>query len=291
MRIYCLGSLNIDYVYQVPHFVLPGETLASQDLQIYPGGKGLNQSIALAKAGADVMHGGMVGTDGEFLVETLRSTGVCTDFIEVAKEKTGHAIIQVDKGGQNCILLYHGANYCVDKAYADRFLSSANKGDILFLQNEVSGLKDIFETAHSKGMQIAFNPSPFSEDIYNLPLEYVKWWFCNEIEGALLFGNGTPEEIATRFSAKYPDSNLILTLGKDGSLFKNANICVTQPIYPVQAVDTTAAGDTFSGYFMSAVAAGKDIHYALKLASKASSITVSRPGAAVSIPRFDEVII
>lgn len=291
MKIYSIGSLNIDYVYSVDHFVTPGETLSSDNMQIFPGGKGLNQSIALAKAGAEVIHCAIVGNDGAFLVEQMAESGVDVSKIRKVDSPSGHAIIQVNKAGQNCILLFAGTNYAIDREYVESVLEDANEGDMVLLQNEISCLDVIFEIAHAKKMQIAFNPSPFNDKIKKLPLDYVSWWFCNEIEGEALFGSNNPEEIVNNFIAKYPESNLILTLGKNGSMSKNKDLQLYQPIYESPRVDTTAAGDTFTGYFLSAVTQNKDIAYALKLATKASSIAVSRKGASVSIPTADEVII
>lgn len=284
MRIYSLGSVNIDYVYGVDHFVRAGETLSSAQMNIYPGGKGLNQSIAAARAGGAVLHGVVLGDNGAFLLETLSASGVDTSRIETVGGSCGHAIIQVDKSGQNSILLFPGTNYSVDKAYAQRFLCDAEAGDFLILQNEISALGEIMELAHEKKMQIALNPSPLGDNISKLPLQYVKWWFCNEIEGAALFGGENVDALTRNFLRQYPDANLILTLGKDGSIFVNRTQRIAQTIYPVQAVDTTAAGDTFAGYFIAAVAEGKEIAFAMDLAARASSITVSRPGASCSIP-------
>ena len=289
MKIYSIGSLNIDYVYSVDHFVTPGETLSSNDMQIFPGGKGLNQSIALAKAGADVVHCAVVGNDGLFLVEQMKKAGVNVSKIKTVDAPSGHAIIQVNKEGQNCILLFAGTNFAIDSKYIENVLEDANEGDIVLLQNEINCLDVIFKIAHTKKMQIAFNPSPFNDKIKTLPLEFVDWWFCNEIEGEALFGSDNPKEIVNNFIEKYPASNLILTLGKNGCMFKNKNTELYQPIYETETIDTTAAGDTFTGYFLNAVTQNKDIRTALKLASKASSIAVSRKGASISIPNADEV--
>lgn len=291
MKIYSIGSLNIDYVYNVDHFVAPGETMSSDDMQIFPGGKGLNQSIALARAGADVVHGAVVGNDGQFLVDTMERSGVDVSKIKLSDAPSGHAIIQVNKAGQNCILLFAGTNYAIDRSYVEAVLADAKEGDLVLMQNEISCNEVIFEVAKAKKMQIAFNPSPFNEKIKKLPLEYVDWWFCNEIEGEELFGSSEPQAILGNFISKYPHSNLILTLGKNGSMFKNKNVQLYQPIYDSPRVDTTAAGDTFTGYFLNAVAEKKDFETALKLATKASSIAVSRKGASVSIPTSDEVVI
>lgn len=289
MKIYNLGSLNIDYVYSVDHIVKPKETLASSSMQKFAGGKGLNQSVALARAGCNVIHGGIIGADGEFLKDVLQKENVDVSKIKTLNLPTGHAVIQVDNSGQNSILLYSGTNFAVDCEYVEQFLSDANEDDLLVLQNEISALESAFETARQKKMQIAFNPSPYSEKIKNLPLEYIDWWFCNEVEAKALFDSENPEQIAKNFSLKYPKSNLILTLGEQGSVFVNKDITVKQDAFVTEVVDTTAAGDTFTGYFLSAVSQNKTIENAIKTASKAASITVSRNGAAASIPFLTEV--
>lgn len=289
MKIFNLGSLNVDYVYRVPHFVRPGETLASTELNIFPGGKGLNQSIALSKAGIDVIHGGLLGSDGDLLLDTLQTAGVHTAHIKKLNIQSGHAIIQVDENGQNSILLYAGANHCFDTPYILSVLESAEAGDVLLLQNEINDLAEIFEIAHSKGMHIAFNPSPYHESIKTLPLSYVTWWLCNEIEGAELTGKSDPEQILSALCHMYPESNVLLTIGEKGSLYQTGNTLLQQPIYKVKVADTTAAGDTFTGFFLASLLQGNDPANALKTAAAAASIAVSRPGAAASIPTIREV--
>lgn len=289
MKLYNLGSLNIDYVYAVSHFVTAGETLASESMQVFPGGKGLNQSVAAARAGAKVVHGALMGEGGDFLLDAMLSSGVDISRIQKVGGSCGHAIIQVENGGQNGILLFPGTNHRIDESYVEAFLADAEPNDILLLQNEISGLDAAFSLAHEKGMQIAFNPSPFHPSLRQLPLSHVTWWFCNEIEGEALFGSSDPEQIAANFAKLYPESSLILTLGENGSLFKNRDTLIRQDACPAKAVDTTAAGDTFTGYFMAAVMSGQATTAALAIASKASAITVSRPGASESIPFLHEV--
>ncbi len=284
MKIYSLGSLNIDYVYSVEHFVRGGETLASTKMEVFPGGKGLNQSVALAKAGAQVIHGAVVGQDGQFLIDTLRAAGVETERIQVTDSPSGHAIIQVDRSGQNCILLFAGTNHSITPQYVEHFLRDASAGDLLVLQNEVNGLDFIFASARARGMDIVFNPSPFNADLTKLPLDKVSLWFCNEIEGEALFGCTEPEGIAAAFLRRYPHSRLVLTLGEAGSLYADSAGILRQPAHPAAAVDTTAAGDTFTGYFLAAIATGLTPALALRRASRAAAVTVSRPGASVSIP-------
>lgn len=290
MKIYNLGSLNIDYVYSVPHFVQPGETLSSAKLEIFPGGKGMNQSVALAKAGAQVIHGGRIGDNGGFLVQILREAGADTAHVAVDPASTGHAIIQVDENGQNCILLFSGSNHSFTEEFVREVLADANPGDILLLQNEINLLDVIFAVAAEKQLQIAFNPSPFTEDLLKLPLHQVKWWLCNEIEGGQLTGKSDPEEILISMQEKFSDSSIVLTLGKDGCMFTDGSQVLRQPIFPVKAVDTTAAGDTFTGFFLASVAEGKSVADALRIASRASSIAVSRMGASSSVPTLAEVL-
>ena len=289
MKVYNLGSLNVDYVYSVDHFVSAGETISSDKMEIFPGGKGLNQSVALARAGADVVHGALLGDGAEFLVEKMRSSGVDVSKIKKAPGSPGHAIIQVDRKGENCIMLFAGTNRALDEDYVSEFLSNAEPGDYLLAQNETNCLREAFYAAHEKGMKIAFNPSPFDEKIKDLPLDTVDLWFCNEIEGAALTGAMDPEDICRRFRESYPDSSLILTLGEEGSLYCGPEGVIRQCAYRVDPVDTTAAGDTYTGYFLASVARKTGIKEAMDSASRASAITVSRMGASSSIPYYDEV--
>lgn len=291
MKILSFGSLNLDKVYSVPHFIRPGETMAASNLGTYCGGKGLNQSIALARAGAQVWHAGCVGqTDGAMLLETLRESGVDTSLVRSLPCPTGHAIIQVNEEGQNCILLYGGANQQITRAQVDETLAHFDAGDFLVLQNEINELAYIMEQAHNKGMCIVFNPSPMTAELLNLPLEYVRYFLLNEVEAHDLCGEDVPEEeYPARLLARYPDSRIVLTLGSRGSIYQDAQTCIRQEAFRVKAVDTTAAGDTFTGYFVAAIAAGTPVATALQEASKAAAIAVSRPGASPSIPYRKEL--
>lgn len=290
MKVCNIGSLNLDYVYQVVHFVRPGETIGSLGMQVFPGGKGLNQSVALARAGARVLHAGKIGAEGEILRTTLKEAGVDVSLIEVGEGASGHAIIQVDKSGQNCILLYGGTNQQLDREYIETVLSQCEAGDILLLQNEVNNLPLIMRLAHEKGMRIALNPSPFDDSLLQLPLEYVQWFVLNELEGMAVSGEKEPEKIVSGILGKYPDSAVVLTLGKDGVVYADKNVRERHGIYKVPVVDTTAAGDTFTGYFLAAIAEGLSVKEVLSRASRASSIAVSRKGAAPSIPLLKEVL-
>lgn len=290
MKILNFGSLNIDYVYSVPHFVLPGETISSVKLQVFCGGKGLNQSIALARAGANVYHAGKIGEGGKMLLDRLNEDGVNTNLIIKTERQNGHAIIQVDKKGENCIILHGGANKEIDEKEADFILSHFEKGDLLLLQNEINCIKYIMESAYKKGLIIALNPSPIDENIKTYPLEYAAYFILNEIEGFEITGKKDSEDILNEMQKKFPNSKIALTLGKKGVVYRDKNIEATQGIFDVKVVDTTAAGDTFTGYFLSGIVNGLDIKEMLKRASMASSICVSRKGASNSIPLLDEVL-
>ena len=289
MKILNLGSLNIDYVYRVDKFLLPGETKSSISMNTHCGGKGLNQSIAAAKAGNEVYHAAYLGKNGEMLKQAMADNGVNVDMIKDHEETSGHAIIQVDDNGQNCILLYGGANRALTAEYIDQVLADFASGDMLLLQNEVNMLDYIIDTAYERGMTVVLNPSPFDSGLESCDLSKVSLFLLNEVEGAQLAGGSEPEEILKALREKYPDAKAVLTLGSEGSVYQYGDYTVWQSIYKVDAVDTTAAGDTFTGYFLAAVLEGQDVDKALDLAARASAIAVTRNGAAPSVPLRSEV--
>ena len=283
-KILNFGSLNIDRVYRVGQFVRPGETISSKGYQCFPGGKGLNQSIAAARAGAQVFHAGTVGADGDFLAELLRESGVDVRYVRKTDGITGHALIQVNDAGENCIILYQGTNFDNDAAYMEQVLAGFEEGDILMLQNEINDLPYLLERGKEKGMRIMLNPSPMEEDIASADLSGVSWLMLNETEGCALTGETDAEAIMQELLSRFPGMQVILTLGKDGAAFGDGKRLLYQPCFPVKAVDTTAAGDTFTGYFAAALLEGMDAGDALRLAAAAAAVTVSGEGAAVSIP-------
>ena len=293
VKVLNFGSLNIDNVYNVPHFVQGEETLASTGLNLFVGGKGLNQSVALSRAKCNVYHAGAVGIeDGEMLTEFLRQSGVNCDYIVEKDMRSGHTIIQVDSSGQNCILLYGGSNMSITKEDVDSILDNFDEGDYCILQNEINQTSYLIDRAHEKGMVIVFNPSPIDEKLFDYNIEYVDYLILNEIEAAGLTSLQTTnyKELLKGLNEIYPKSKIILTLGQDGAVYKDKDLEIHHPIFKVPVVDTTAAGDTFTGYFIGATIMGYDPKEALKIASRASSITVGRTGAAPSIPIFEEVM-
>lgn len=291
MKILNFGSLNIDRAYSVENFVKPGETISSLSMETFCGGKGLNQAIACKKAGSDVYMAGKVGADGAVLLSKLKEFDVDTDHVLIEDEAfSGHAIIQIDSAGQNNIILYGGTNRLITRADVDKVLADFDAGDILLLQNEISSLDYIIEKGYEKGMVIALNPSPMDKNLLRCDLEKVSYFIMNEIEAAAISGCRDTDTALEKLRKKYPASKIVITLGGDGVKYFDGEKVYTHGIYNVQAVDTTAAGDTFTGYFLNGVLEKMAPMEILSMASKASAIAVSRPGAADSVPTKDEVL-
>lgn len=291
MRILNFGSLNVDHVYKVADFVKPGETISAETYSRFCGGKGLNQSIALARAGAKVLHAGRIGSDGLFLKEKLEASGVDCSLLEVAAEEpTGHAVIQVSAKGENCIVLFGGANMRIAEEQISRSIQSMERGDFLLLQNEISRMGEIMEAADGAGLRIFFNPAPMNERVFSYPMELVDTLIVNETEGAGLAGadpESGPEQVIRSLRTKYPAANLLMTLGASGAMYlgHSEEREVFVPASSVRkVVDTTAAGDTFIGYFLAETALGASPETAMKTAAAASGLCVGRLGAADSIP-------
>ncbi|MDR1764572.1 MAG: ribokinase [Lachnospiraceae bacterium] len=316
MKILNFGSLNIDYTYDVPHFVRKGETLLAGELQTFCGGKGLNQSIALKKSGAQVWHAGAVGKDdGQLLVDALAGAGVDVSLIRKVDGRSGHAIVQKDASGENCIILFGGANQMLTESQVDGALEKFEAGDILLVQNETNLVGYIMKKAHAKGMQIVFNAAPMDANALACPLDLVDYFVLNESEAEAIARAILAKDPKTKDAARidmriihnantaleqeldllsvidkeYPKAKLVLTVGEDGAVYKDGDNIYEQGIYHVPVADTTGAGDTFTGFFLGMTAAGKRPMEALRIAAKAAAICVSREGAAVSIPTLEEV--
>lgn len=289
MKVLNYGSLNYDYVYLVKHMVQLGETISSSGMETHFGGKGLNQSIALAKAGADVYHAGMVGEDGDDLIAVCQKHGVHTNYITRQTGRSGHAVIQITPEGENCIILYSGSNGKNTEEKIDEVLAGFEEGDLLLLQNEINLLDLLVEKAYDRKMKIVLNPSPMNEKLLKCDLKKVSLFLLNEVEGEQLTGETEAERILGRMRELYPDAEVVLTLGKEGSIYAGPRRNCVCESFSVEAVDTTAAGDTFTGYYIASVLRGKSIEESLKTASAASGIAVTRKGAVPSIPDAEEV--
>lgn len=273
------GSLNLDYVYGVDHFVQPGETLAAISRDVKHGGKGLNQSIALVRAGADTAHAGCVGQGGESLL--------------AVQEMQGHTVIQVNREGENCILLYGGSNRCVTEKQIRDTMARFAPGDWLVLQNEVNLLPMIVEEGARRGLNIALNPSPYNDSLREVDYGKLTWVLVNEIEAEQINGESDPVNAWKVLHVRYPRLSALITLGGKGSMaFRVTDTgveTVRQAAQRVHAVDTTAAGDTFTGYFIVGLMENMPLQACMGRASHAAAISVTRPGAADSIPLRSEV--
>ena len=272
MKVINFGSLNIDLVYRVHEFARPGETIPALSFSRFAGGKGLNQSVALARAGAQVLHAGAVGEDGSFLLETLRESGVdCFAVAVNAVTPSGHAVIQVADSGENVIVLFPGTNHGITRELIQETLSRAEAGDILLLQNEISAIPEIMREAAGRQMRIFFNPAPMTAAVRDYPLDLVDTLIVNETEYEALKPHRLPDGI-----------NVLKTLGARGALYNDTIPVAAKPVDTV--VDTTAAGDTFIGYFIAELLQNQSIERAMETASAASAWCIQRPGAAASIP-------
>ena len=289
MNVVNFGSLNLDHVYAVDHFCRAGETIHTAGYTQNAGGKGLNQSIAVARSGQTLCHAGMLGAGGEPLAQLLEGCGVDLRYLGRTETPQGHAIIQVQPDGQNCIFLYGGSNQAVTPEDIDAVLSHFAPGDYLLMQNELSNFTYLLRAAVGRGLRVVLNASPISGEVLAADLTGVDWLVVNEIECAAIAGCSTPEEGYTALRARYPGLGILLTLGSEGSVSWKDGVEIRQCAYPVQAVDTTGAGDTFMGYFVGCLAQGMERKDAMQYAAMAASIAVTRPGAAPSIPMMAEV--
>ena len=288
-KILNFGSLNYDYVYTVHHIVQGGETIASAGMETYCGGKGLNQSIALARAGARVFHAGLVGEEGNQMIELCKESGVDARYIRKIAGKSGHTIIQVDQNAQNCIILFGGSNRKMTHALIDEVLQDFEAGDYLLLQNEINEIPYMIDQAYQKGMKIVMNPSPYDEHVEECDLSKIEILMINEVEGEQITGKKDAADILTELVNRYPDMKILLTLGSRGAIYCIKGQQFIQTAMKVDAVDTTAAGDTFTGYFLDSVLRGLSVEQALRRATAASALAVTRSGAAASIPMSAEV--
>jgi ribokinase len=289
VQILNFGSLNIDHVYAVERFVRAGETLDTRGYEVFAGGKGFNQSIALARAGARVAHAGCVGEDGRWLVEALEAAGADAGHVVVGPEPTGHALIQVSPDGENCILIHGGANRNVSERHVDAVLEGCAPGTTLLLQNEINALDRIFDGAARRDLHVALNPSPMTDSLRELPLERVSTFLLNRSEGEALSGEAEPERVLDALGARFPAAEVVLTLGAAGARYAHRKERLEVAAERVRVVDTTAAGDTFTGYFLAERLRGATALDALGCACRAAALAVQRPGAAASIPRRAEL--
>lgn len=289
MKILNFGSFNIDYIYNLDHIVVPGEIETSCEMGLFPGGKGLNQSISMSRAGTKVFHAGCIGKDGDILIDILKSNGVDVSLIEEVDAQSGHAIIQVSNPWEYSVFLHPGSNAMVSKEYIDRVLAHFGEGDIILLQNEISNIDYIMEQAYSKNMRIILNPAPFNEKLKSIDLNKLFCIVLTEVEANSFSGLNDYEKSMEYFRNTYPELKVMMNLGRNGCVFGDKTQLLYQPAFQVDVVDTTGSGDTFVGYFVAGVASGKDYATIIRNAAAAASISGTRKGAAMSIPFMAEV--
>ena len=284
-----LGSLCIDNVYRVANITGAGETVASKSHEVFPGGKGLNQSIAAARAGAEVEHFGCIGTDGLWLRDTLVGEGVGVAGLREVDAPSGHAVIQVNDAGENAIVIAGGANRVLTAADVEAALGRVGTGDWLLLQNEINDLEAVLQAAAARGCRVAFNVAPVDGREQGYDLSGVALLIVNEIEAAALAGTEDRDAAVGALRGRYPDADVVLTVGRDGLTHAGPEGGTELAAYRVAAVDETAAGDAFIGYLMAALIAGEEMPRALQLASAAGALAVTKAGAASSIPNRADV--
>ena len=298
MKLLVFGSANIDYSLSVNRIVVPGETVNCTNLKKSAGGKGANQAYAIARAGAKPYFAGKVGADGKFILDKLDAAGVDVSLVSNAPNGTGCAFIQVDAAGQNSIVVYGGGNQEIERGEVDAVLAKFGAGDAIVLNGEIGQLDYIYNQGTAKGLKIYLNPSPINAAVKALDLQKASVLFFNEIEGAYFAGSefsasgpgAAYERILHALTRKYPNSEIVLTVGSQGAYYAFKTDIFHVPPVKTAAIDTTGAGDTFMGYFIAQRCHGKSAHESMVTATKAAAITVSRPGAMDAIPAIAEVV-
>ena len=287
MKVLNFGSINKDFIYSVNDFVNPGETISSIKYNIKIGGKGLNQSVAISKAGQKIYHAGIINIDDTFILDKLKKWNVNCENILIGDNPTGHAIIQVDKKGENSIIIHGGANDDVDIKFIESVLSKFNSGDILVLQNEINNIKEIIKRAHHKKMKIVFNPAPFNKKILSYDLNKISTLILNQTEGEALSKEKKPDNILKVLNSKFKNTEIILTLGEKGSIYSFKDQLFKIEAHRADTVDTTGAGDTFIGYYVAGLISGMNKKENLNRASEAAAIATTKIGGAESIPKIN----
>lgn len=285
MAIWNLGSINADMIYDMPHLPQAGETLAARGMARFLGGKGANMSVAAARAAAHVRHIGAVGPDGRWAVERLLEYGVDTRFIREIDAATGHAIVAVDPLGENQIIIFPGANRAIPPELVAEALGTAQSGDMLLMQNETSLQREAAELGAARGLRVCYAAAPFDAEAVKAVLPFLDFLILNEVEAAQL-------QAATGLSpAALPVRDVIVTLGAKGCRWfdtQNAREKAFAAV-PVAPVDTTGAGDTFTGYVLAALDRGQPMEQAISLATRAAAIMVTRHGTADVIPDLKDI--
>ena len=284
MAIYNLGSINADNVYRVPHLVTAGETLAASGFTQGLGGKGANMSVAAARAAARVVHIGAVGPDGRWASDRLMEYGVDTRHISQVSEPTGHANICVDASGENSIVTLSGANHAISQEAIGAALSEASLGDSFVTQNETNGQAFGVTTARTLGLRVIYAAAPFDAAAVGAVLDQLDLLILNKVEAAQLVS-----EVGSELE-DLPVSDIVVTMGGDGSRWYSKTAAPQDfAALDVTAIDTTGAGDTFTGYLVAGLDRAMPMAQAINLATRAAALMVTRVGTADVIPDLKEI--
>ena len=284
MTIFNLGSINVDYFYHLPHLVTAGETIAANDLTIGLGGKGVNQSIAIGRAGGDVWHIGAVGKANADYCDIISEAGVKTEFIELLDMPSGHAIVMVEAvSAENQIVIMPAANHAITDSLVTSALRQANAGDWALTQNETLVGPDFLRRAKQAGMKICYSAAPFVAETTAELLPLADLLVVNEGEAASL------ASLLGKDKTEFGVQHLVITYGARGAEYIGSagQFHVESP--KVTPVNTTGAGDTYLGYLLASIDAGEEMHAAMEKAAKAAAIQVTRDGAAEAIPLASEL--
>ncbi|MEO0922814.1 MAG: ribokinase [Pseudomonadota bacterium] len=279
-----IGSINIDHVYKVINLPKPGETTASIGYETFLGGKGVNQSVAIARASGKVRHVGAVGHDGDWALRQMEALGVSTADIAMLPTATGHAVIALDQAGENQILIEAGANQKLTESQITRaFTQHKSNADWVLLQNETNLAEFIVREAKAFGYKVAYAAAPFVADVTIKLLPHIDLLAVNEVEASALAGElgGLLEEISVPM--------VLVTLGSKGSVVYAGDDVIGQDAFSVDVVDTVGAGDTFLGSFLARFANNQSLKASLRYAAAASALQITKFGAATTIPERAEV--
>ena len=289
------GSLNVDYVFRVPSLPAPGETLLATDMVVLPGGKGGNQALAAARAGAPVHMAGAVGDDGlgHIAIAGLLADGVNTEAVALSEQPTGTASINVDRDGENAIVVFRGAN--ADASHTQLARANLQTGDLLLLQMEipVNEMVRAIDHANAVSAGIVWNLAPMQSVELEL-LRRVSVIVVNEIELMQLgqhLGLPTDHDTATSLSdvAQQTGNSVVLTLGARGCLANHHGEQIAIPALAINPIDTVGAGDAFCGAFAAALDAGEPFRTALRWGCVAGSLACLKTGAQTALPTRAEI--
>ena len=287
MKVLVIGSVNKDIVFDVENIVKDGQTISSANQAEYLGGKGLNQAIALSNVYDNVYFYCNVNEHDVTLLEQIKTYNFKTNYIQLVKEQTGTAFIQVNEQGENAIVISKNANNHIDLQKVEDILETFTSTDYVLLQNEINDLEHIIDICTKKKIQVILNPSP----VNNINLELaskVNQLITNRNEFLSITSSNTVEEGISIFRQNNKHTELVITLGAEGVLY-NKEETITIKGDKVDVVDTTCAGDTFLGFYIGSRLNGNSVSDSLKTANKAAGKCIQTKGASVSIPKLSDL--